>query len=477
MASYPKIQSAVAMPPIVKPVEVNSTVEWEMPSWWLLAVFFIAFIFAVLESAGRLMTAIILAVIIGRMSYLILKQRISDTPFFAMLGFITGGEIIFRDFALNALFGYLSIGYTLLLFMILLIPQMRHTLRRLRAANLIVPWIIFCLWSLISLLISVDPAKGRWFLLMYWGGLTIMVLVSAYGGSRANLNALYDGVMLGCMATLGVALYGHLILPADVLAELQGRFGAALASPVQISTIMMVGVIAALLRFMRNGGANFFIILSVLLLAMAGGLTYSRGPLLAIGIAVIPLLLLYRGVLQRTALVILALVAVFFAVNVLISSDAELFQSRFLELDSSDDRLLIWDVAGYMWQDAPVIGWGTGSFFDVFELYQWRQPVLPNNFSDAHSIFFQTLTENGMIGTFFWALTCLTFFVTALRRRSPNALAAFTFVFVVGLVANWKLMGVYTILGAAYMEMLLDSDTRAAALAALPVRPRPRNYA
>ncbi len=90
-----------------------------------------------------------------------------------------------------------------------------------------------------------------------------------------------------------------------------------------------------------------------------------------------------------------------------------------LAATSANGRIEHWQVALKAWRDEPVLGTGAGTYGKVWA----RERESSFNVQDAHSLFFETLSELGVVGLALLGVALLTpLIAVALRRREDRML-------------------------------------------------------
>jgi len=169
-------------------------------------------------------------------------------------------------------------------------------------------------------------------------------------------------------------------------------------------------MIVPLMWYLRLRSENFWIRWGMLgamgLTALAIFTTHSRGALLAIGGMVIYLWFKSRHKVGLGLGIVVLLPFLFFTMPI-DWQDRMLGIAEFQEDGSAMGRINAWWMAFNLAMDRPLIGGGFGTFrVRMFEIYA---PV-PDDFHDAHSIYFEVLGEHGFVGlAFFLILGYLTF--------------------------------------------------------------------
>jgi O-antigen ligase len=436
------------------PIDAPTKPRPELPFVYPILFAFGA-VLPLLGGTGRLWGGLLLAGTVAYMALLTLERKQQNYGFFASLGLFIAAEIVFRDYILDDV-SYLVVPYVLIGLGAINFLALLRVMGSKPFRALTLPWLMLCVWGLLGLLVSLDPVKGRWFLSIYWGGLVCLGLVAGYATRRDLLDGLYDGIIMGAVLVLGLAMTLFLSSPRNFFTADEFRFGAVLVSPVQLGTVLGIGLLVGVIKLFhqRRGGLLTLIITAAL--GFFTLITFSRGPLFAMVAALAVFALLQKGSARRALFLVFAVVGGSILFNLLTTRFVGQFQSRFIELSDADARQYIWEVSLEMWRQNPVIGWGTGSWKLVYEDNSWLVSGAPESISDAHNILFQSLAEMGLVGAALMGLFLLNFGTGLLRRRSAAAAALFVCAVLIGLVANWKVMAIYLALALAAGEMWLD---------------------
>ena len=210
--------------------------------------------------------------------------------------------------------------------------------------------------------------------------------------------------------------------PATWLHKLvDGRFQGSLGNPAYVAPYLMFamfyagylwvkGHAAANKRALRN--SLYGILVAVLLFFFM--LSQTRGAFLGLGAGVLVLLLYFifagRGTFRKWSLIalviIFALSAAAFAFK-----DTAFVQSwpgaRLLKISTSDTtaqtRFWTWGSAWKGFLDRPILGWGPENFTAAFDKHFDPRHFVPGQSSEtwfdrAHSVFFDYLSETGILG-------------------------------------------------------------------------------
>ncbi len=169
--------------------------------------------------------------------------------------------------------------------------------------------------------------------------------------------------------------------------------------------------------------------------AVAVLLTQSRGGLMALAGALI--LAAWFLTPRRTARIKLLCGGVLACILLL-----PLLFSHFDRLQVNDDetwlsRVALWQAAGQMFLDHPVLGVGYGNYKSLYTAYIPSQENL-----DAHNLYLQFLAETGIIGFFSFAIVVGAFFFRSLRSmREQYALSRIIAFGVLGAITATSIHG------------------------------------
>jgi len=176
-------------------------------------------------------------------------------------------------------------------------------------------------------------------------------------------------------------------------------------------------------------------------------LTQTRGPFLGLGfgLLVFLLFLIFRsaGAYRRVGVFLFIIVIVFGGVLFQIRDTPimkKLAFSRFFNITfsnlSTQSRFWSWQSALKGWQERPLLGWGPENFSRVFDKYFDTRHFVPGVPSDtwydrAHSVFFDYLTETGILGLLSYLGIFVVFYIEFFRHGSrfgiPLVAAALVF--------------------------------------------------
>ena len=419
---------------------------------------------------GRVVALLIFGTPLLYILYLRLQHRQRSYNYFFILGFFTTGEIFFRDFALIIIpfGGYLFVLYTIIALALFDLDALIALTRNRKFTGVYTALVLFVLWTAFSIVYSSDPYKGRWFTSLYAAAAAMTGLALAYGMSKVTRQGLIQGGLVGVMLMTGVTV-GVLFSSGGRNSLGEVRLGTGWVSAVQIATVLSIGALVFIIYFYESRRFNLIALGCFALTSLLLFFTYSRGPLLALMIAV-SIYIVLRGSFRRGfILTILLLIVGTFVFNLYLnrpidtrpvtaanSNSESLFQKRFVDLNEVTNRLPIWDAAIHIWLANPIAGVGVGGWFTAYEDYTGTIYGDSSEISDAHSVIFQAAAEGGLIAVIPLVIALIAFIVAALKHRSATGLAFISWAISIGVVANWKLAAIAFALGAAAISIWLE---------------------
>jgi O-antigen ligase len=248
------------------------------------------------------------------------------------------------------------------------------------------------------------------------------------------------GLMIGhgLLANFGVATfigpYTGTTAPTGWLHLLvNGRFEGSLGNPAYVAPYLMFSMFfAAYLWIMaeKEKRATQFtewgygILIAIFLFFFF--LSQTRGALIGMILAAVVFLvyLLIAGshMVRKWAGVVLAILLVLGGTGFALRNNATVQsfpESRLLQLSLSDataqTRLWVWGEAWKGFLDRPILGWGPENFTAVYDKYFDPRFYVPGQntetwFDRAHSVYFDYLSETGILGLFAYLGVFATFF-------------------------------------------------------------------
>mgnify|MGYP005845350045 FL=1 len=434
------------------------------PTWVLCLVTFSVGLFT--PSLGPL-SFLLGFLILGTMIFVLLvhilerKQHLYTFP--TLIGVLLGGQPFFRDFVMRGFpAGYLVVDYAVLGLGLLSLPIVVASRFPRAVRSPIWLWGTLCLWTIITLSISVDPARGRIFTVLYIDCFLLMLLATHFSRDPRWRSAMLDGVILGALLALGIAINYYVVTPEEFWRDPESvRFGHTLTSAVQVGTFLYIGTFACILRFLEHKRLLFSGVI-VLVLSSFAFFTFSRGPLIALLAA---LLVLLSVVNRRSRLPVLFVIGLSGSVALSLANAffPQQLEDRVTAVDPDrvgQGRLDIWSVSFDMWAERPLAGWGAGSYTPVYAEFSWRHPTAPQSISDAHNMLVQIAVELGVPGLFLFMASIAGLVTVAWRVKAVPALAALTYTIVLGVTANWKIPIVYALIAIACMYIVESLQER-----------------
>ena len=159
-------------------------------------------------------------------------------------------------------------------------------------------------------------------------------------------------------------------------------------------------------------------------------LSASRAGVAATAVAIAAMLYLLRRGRPRISFAKLALIVGVIAVAVLfLAGAAFLHKTALLGNAGNLNRVVIWGVSFDAFLEAPWLGWGLGTYNDVYAIHQPISIPLPND--KAHSTPLEFLVEIGIVGALPAFVACIIpwaiCFLGGLRRKGERELPAAAF--------------------------------------------------
>ncbi len=263
-------------------------------------------------------------------------------------------------------------------------------------------------WGTLSLLWAESTALAIAQMLRY--GLVALLVPIVFTAVRSGSAVkAVTGAFVGG-ATIAAA-YG-LFAPPDVSGiegavnstEQLNRIAGTVGDPNVLASVLLVGAIlaVALAITQRGSPAIQLVLVGCAVLCIAGVvLTFSRGGLFALGIAILatPIVARRRGAALAAGLLVGICVVAY--IGVLAPSDA---RDRIIRNDGGSGRTDIWKIGWRMVEDQPVTGIGVGNFQTSSIHYQIRPGAarvrtdLADNPSVAHNSYLEIWAELGLVG-------------------------------------------------------------------------------
>lgn len=268
-----------------------------------------------------------------------------------------------------------------------------------------VVWIAFVLWMNLTTLFALvpDQAAIEWDRVMKIQLFSFVSLMLMYGQNRINLlvgvivaSIGFYAVKGGVFAFFGGA--GRVYGPSGGFFEENNAMGLAAVMILPLMVYVLSQTKARYLRF------AMYVVIGLTVLAILS--TQSRGAFIAVSATVVYLWWRSRKKVLVGLLIVIAAPIFFFSMPQH-WHDRMATISTYEEDGSAMGRINAWYFAYNLALDRPLVGGGFRAFEpDLFLEYA---PV-PDDFHDAHSIYFEILGEHGFVGlALFLSLGILTF--------------------------------------------------------------------
>jgi probable O-glycosylation ligase (exosortase A-associated) len=260
--------------------------------------------------------------------------------------------------------------------------------------SLTVCWFLFVLWLNLTTIFALNPDSAfhewdRAMKVMLFSFVTIMLVQDK---KRLNLLIITIAVSMGFYGVKGgffsIVTGGNFLVfgPPESFFEDNNALALAL--------IMTLPLIRYLQMQVTNKLANWTIVAAMLLIALSVLTSHSRGALLA-GTAMALFLWIKSRQKLRLGLIMLA------ALPFMIIQMPDTWFSRMETISAYEEdgsamgRINAWWFAYNLAKDRPIFGGGFNTFTP--ELFGKYAPE-PDDFHDAHSIYFEILGEHGFVG-------------------------------------------------------------------------------
>lgn len=314
---------------------------------------------------------------------------------------------------------------------------------------------LFVLVFLLASVFAYDPHAAFWSnyergeggfeMLHYYAFFTLLILLLRKESDwrpflKTSLAAATLMILYGVFANLGwaanfISPWQGGALPAGLWGKLVGtRFQGSLGNPAYVAPYLMFAMFYALYLWasrekvrggpekIRSGaggksnkkwlrGLGYGVLAIIFFFFFL--LSQTRGAFLGFGAAIFAFLLyliLFNPIFRKRAAAALAAVLLLTGVLFLLKNQPMIKSlpfSRLFEISFKDQtaqtRFWTWGSAWQGFLERPVLGWGAENFSPVFDKYFNPNHYLPGQnsetwFDRAHSIFFDYLTETGVLG-------------------------------------------------------------------------------
>lgn len=279
-------------------------------------------------------------------------------------------------------------------------------------------WLLFILWTCITTYFALIPDDA----IMEWKRtikIQVMVFVTLLIMNTKDRIIQLIWVIVGSFAFFGVK-GGIFTLATGGNYRVWGPPGSFVEGNNEIALALIM--ILPLMRFLHLQTGNKWIkhalVIAMIFCVFSILSSYSRGAFIAGGAMAI--FLWYKGnrkIVNGVVIVILIAVSLSFMPQKWFERMDTI--STYEEDDSAMGRVNAWWFAYNLASDRPITGGGFQTFDP--ELFYIYAPI-PDDFHDAHSIYFEVLGEQGYVGLFLFLLMWIVTFRTASRviKQSRN---------------------------------------------------------
>ena len=289
------------------------------------------------------------------------------------------------------LLGIVIIGYCIIIY---------HSYKvNISTFRLLVPFALWMIFSVVSIIWSADIDWWIYFTMIYLLQFAFVLFVVAYY-KQVNIRYLQNGLIVGATIASAVMIF----MPQFSQITKDGRRTVIILGqeldPNIVATIIMIGLFACLGSIFAKKKRGILHTMLVIFLGAGMLFTGSRGALISfvVGFGVL-LFLEMRNRGSRKYVLALIMLVVITAIIALKFMPEELLTSRFsqesiLGFDEykrgSHNRYTIWLHALELFIQSPVIGYGSGNFFNaITTVYEECA---------SHNMYILILIEEGIIG-------------------------------------------------------------------------------
>lgn len=310
--------------------------------------------------------------------------------------------------------------------------------------------VLFFVWITISLAWSERPEFGqqvwKWFL----AAAVFFVVVTTISSPR-HVRLLCGALVVGTLASVLPGLGSSETLLGGVLPSLwgieeTGRLAGGLAGPNGLAAQILpaIPLAAALAAGARGRGMRVALLVAFVLLAIAVVATQSRGGLLAIAVASMVALALFKG---RRRAVLLFVVCNLCLVGALVATTPEFVDRILTDNKKGTGRGDAWRLAYEVGKDHPIIGVGAHNFPLYSQRYVEQLDFVENAARlggglVVHNAYLEFFAEEGLVGLTLFLLVaggCCRASILAARRfdeLGERSLALLADAVVVGIAAT-----------------------------------------
>lgn len=296
-----------------------------------------------------------------------------------------------------------------------------------------------------------ERGEGAFQMLHYYGFFILLSLLFKKEGDWRNLfkfSLVAAGAMIsyGVLATLGVSgfigPYAGGSAPAGFWnAFLLGRFEGTLGNPAYVAPYLVFMMFFAAYLWITGSDASrvknraraygYGALIAIFLFFFI--LSQTRGAFIGLGAGVFAMLVYFvfskNAIIKKWSAVALGIFIILGGTAFLLRNTSfvqKLPVGRLFQLSISDataqTRFWTWGSAWKGFLARPILGWGPENFTTVFDKYFNPKHFAPGGqsetwFDRAHSVFFDYLSETGILGFLAYVGIFITFYYEFFRRR------------------------------------------------------------
>lgn len=279
-------------------------------------------------------------------------------------------------------------------------------------------WLVFVLWTCITTMVAIDSEHSQ----VEWSRFMKIQLMILFTYLLVNTKVKIEGLVW--VISLSIGFYGF---KGGIFTILSGGKYLVWGPPNSFLTgnneiAFAMVVVLPLLYYLFSASKNKYAkwgVLSVLLLSVAAILgSYSRGAFLAMSAMGFMLLLKSDKKIPVLIMTVIAGIAVLSFMPAKYMERMNTIKT-YQQDGSAMGRINAWGFAINLANDRPITGGGFTTFRE--ELFPRYAPN-PDNFHDAHSIYFEVLGEQGYVGlVLFLLMGAVTFFYSDGTVRKAKA--------------------------------------------------------
>ncbi len=281
--------------------------------------------------------------------------------------------------------------------------------KRIPLTNVTIVWLLFVLWMNVSYVFALVPefAQGEWERVMKIQLFSFVTIMLLPGRERINYFVAVIVASIGFYAVKG----GLYAISTGGTGRVYGPVGSFIEdnNGLGLAVVIVLPLIVYILSQLKKQWMRFAMMGVVVLSILAVLTTQSRGAFLAVSATVVYLWWRSKKKVMFGAIVLVAAPIFFFSMPQQ-WHDRMATITTYEEDGSAMGRINAWYFGWNLAVDRPLVGGGFRAFDP--ELFQQYAPE-PDDFHDAHSIYFEILGEHGFVGLGLFLLLGLLTFRTA----------------------------------------------------------------